>query len=535
MVNNMIVRFFNNTKRLNSTKSAPAQYTELECYLKEDTSFLMPRLKLNFPTKPEFNYFYFENRYYRVTDVISVANDLWEIVGAVDPLTTFRKHVFNTQAFVLYDSTPNTQLPDNRLGIETDCDTYTATAPMPWYYTTGTVGTYFIATVGEKDSFRLAIDNTDDLVIDGTFVEDYRNPTGVYAIPYNSLEEIGFDVDDFLQELLTINMSMARSIRDAIAQFDPSLVPPVTDYQDFIKWLIRMAKTSYNVNVELAINYPTRIALLIAQNLLGGGNALQNVKASYWLPFTIPDEALNGRIISGNRLALGTYTDIVPGLKRVSDPIIRAVDIEVSIPWHFNDWRDVSCTEIMLYIPLIGCINIPPECVKGNESLFISFALNLYSGELAVEIKCNGGQLGTYGCNCAMNILIGDSNINMGGAVNTVVAAVTKQYASAGVSAMETLAGMSTSVGAIGGGAGTALTNQIVCICRVHETSQEPSLLLPVIGTPTRQLKTLSQGLGYCQTLNAQVNCASQTGEPDPTQTEIQMINDYLNGGVYLE
>lgn len=487
---------------------------------------------------PTFNYFKFEDRYYWLTDLVSVANNLWEIHGAVDVLTTFRGHILNTSAFVLYDSTPNTQLPDNRLGIETDCDTYTSTASMPWYYTTGTQGTYFIATVGEKDSFRLAIDNTDDLVIDGTFVEDYRNPTGVYAIPYSSLEQIGFDVDDFLTELLDINVDMVQAIRNSIAALDPTQVPPIsiTDYQDFIKWLIRIAKAEYNAAAELAINYPTRMALLIAQNLLGGGNALQNIKASYWLPFTVPDEALNGRLVGDDdKLALGTYTDTVPGLKRVSDPIITSVDVEVSIPWHFHDWRDVSCTEIMLYIPLIGCINIPPECVKGNDSLFISFALNIYSGELAVEVKCNGGELGTYGCNCAMNILIGDSNVNMGGAVNTVVAAVTKQYAAAGAAAAETLAGMSTSVGGIGGGAGTGLTNQIVCICRVHETSQEPSVLLPVIGTPTRQLKTLSTGLGYCQCLGAQVSGTAVSGEPYATQTEIAQINEYLNSGVYLE
>ena len=534
----MNIYFYNITKRLNSTAAVPATpAATLDCYLKNDCSFLTPYLRVNSSTKPSYNYFKLEDRYYWVTEVTSIANELWEIRGSVDPLTTFRNHIFNTSAFVLYDSTPNTQLPDNRLGIETDCDTYTSTASMPWYYTTGTQGTYFIATVGEKDSFKLAIDNTDDLVITGSFVESYRNPTGVYAIPYSSLEEIGFDVDDFLNELLSINVDMVRAIRRSIAALDPTQVPPisVTDYQDFIKWLIRIAKDEYNAAAELAINYPTRMALLIAQNLLGGGNALQNIKASYWLPFTVPDAALSGPVIDGDRLALGTYTDTVPGLRRVSDPIITSVDVEVTIPWHFHDWRDVSCTEIMLYIPLIGCINIPPECVKGNDSLFLSFALNIYSGELAVEVKCNGGELGTYGCNCAMNILIGDSNVNMGGAVNTVVAAVTKQYAAAGAAAAETLAGMSTSVGGIGGGAGTGLTNQIVCICRVHETSQEPSVLLPVIGTPTRQLKTLSSGLGYCQTLNAQVNCAAVTGEPYPTQTEIEMINNYLNNGVYLE
>ena len=170
--------------------------------------------------------------------------------------------------------------------------------------------------------------------------------------------------------------------------------------------------------------------------------------------------------------------------------------------------------------------------VKGNNSLSLKFSLNIYSGELACEILCDGAEIATYGANSAMNILIGDSNINMGGIVNTVIAGVTKNFAGVAGGVVDTLSGMNTSVGGIGGGAGTGLTDQIVCIVRTHNTSQEPSALLATIGTPTRQLKTLS-GSGYCQCLNAQVNITS-TG-PFPNQSEIEEINNYLNTGVYLE
>ena len=528
----MNVYLYNNTKRINSTKAAPTALDTLTCTLKDNCSFINPVLRIKAATLPTFNYFQFEGRYYWLTDLVSLANQLWEIHGTIDALTTYRNHIFNTSAFVLYDSTPNTQLPDTRLGIETDCDTYTSTADMPWYYTTGTQGTYFIATTGEADVFNMDFD-FDNPLQPYTVHSDQRCGTGVYAIPYDQIRKIGFDASDFITSFVDMLTDAWTSIngmggyRDQLAALNPA------NPEEAIRDLTRIV---INASFDIYIEYPTRIALLIAQNIIGGGSALQNVKASYWLPFTVPDAALQGQLgTHPTELALGTYTDIINGLKLVSDPIITAVDIEVAIPWHFHDWRDVSCTEIMLYIPLIGCINIPPEVVKGNDSLFLRFALNLYSGQLACEVRCNGAQLGTYGTNCAMDILIGDSNINMGGAVNTVVAAVTKNYAAAGASAAETLAGMSTSVGGIGGGAGTGLTNQIVCICRCHETSQNPSALLSTIGTPTRQLKTLSTGLGYCQCLNASVNNTAVSGEPYPTQTEIEMINNYLNSGVYLE
>lgn len=523
------IYFYNINKRLNSTARPSGSGTKYECVLKDNTSVLSPVLRLRLSSKPDYNYFKMDNRYYWITDITSLANDLWQIAGQVDVLATFKGHIQATSAFVLYDSTPNTQLPDSRLAIETDCDTYTATASMPWYYTTGTSGTYMIATTGDKDTIDIDYNVTLKNKLVPTVQSASRNGTGVYAIPYSSIEEIGFDINDFITSLVYI---IANEYTD-IAQARSELANLITNPSpDILTDIVKAISTTANMITDITTEYPTRIALLIAQNLIAGGNALQNVKASYWLPFTVPGDAL---VTPGsNRLALGTYTDNVPGLQRVADPIIKAIGIDVNIPWHFNDWRDATCTEVMLYIPLIGCINIPSEVVKGNDKLTLGFALNLYSGELAVEVKCNGAQLGTYGTNCAMNILIGDSNVNMGGAVNTIVGAATHNYASVAGGITETLSGMSTSVGGIGGGAGTGLTNQIVCICRCHETSQNPSALLSTIGTPTRQLKTLS-GSGYCQTQGAQMSGAAVTGEPYPTQTEYNEVNNYLDSGVYLE
>jgi hypothetical protein len=517
------IYIFENKKRLNSTKNAPAdEYgVHYEVVLKDNCDLLAPVFRLKSETQPTGNYLKFNDRYFWITNIISLANNLYEIITHEDCLTTFKHHISSTQAFVLYDSTPNTQLPDTRLAIETDVETHTSTASMPWGYTSGTTGTYFIATTGCEDYFDIDLK---------TVTPNKRNGTGVYAIPESSIKQLGFDMRDYIIAYDRMQQQAVQDAQDALDEIALSTVGHSLDenLQHFFTGLGELL-------IDVTTTYPTRLALLIAQNILGGGTALQNVKAVYWLPFTVPDSALQGTMNSPYELALGSYTDIVLGMKRVSEPIITSVGIPVTIPWQYTDWRNVSCTEIMLYIPLIGCINIPPEVVKGNDSLDIKFALNLYSGELAVEVLCDGAEIGTYGTNSAMNILIGDSNVNMGGAVNTIVSAVTKNHAGVASGVAETLAGMSTSVGGIGGGAGTGLTNQIVCICRCHETSQNPSVLLPVIGTPTRQLKTLSTSLGYCQCMNAQVNMSAVSGEPNPTQTEIEMINNYLNSGVYLE
>lgn len=513
----MDVYLYNNTKRLNSTAAAPATYTTLNCVLKQGTSFINPVLIVNYNGVPTFNYMKFENRYYWITDIISIKNDLWEIYGRVDVLGTFKGHIQATSAFVLYDSTANTQLPDTRLAIKTDCDVYTANANMPWSFSSGD-GTYLIATTGNNDEM--------DLTTFTTKPGD-RVGTGVYTIPRGQIKNLGFDISDWVTIFQQIWIDFSNERNNINTTYFTPGSDPIVNISNFFK--------GFALTVQNGLDYVTRFFRLFASNLLGSGDALSNVKASYWLPFEIPGTALQTpNASSPTHLALGNYTDIVQGLMEVVDPVITSINVSVAIPWHYTDWRNVSCTEVMLYIPLIGCINIPSDVVKGHDSILLKLSLNIYSGALAVEVSCGGAPIGTYGSSCAMPILIGDSNIDTGSIVNTLGAAVSKNIIGAGSNAIMSFNEMVSSVGGLGGGAGVGLSNQIICICRTHDTSQEPAELIGTIGTPTHQLKTLS-GSGYCQCMNAQVNCSSVTGEPDPTQTEIEMINNYLNTGIYLE
>lgn len=513
------ITFYNITKRLKSTARPTGSGIVYSCVLKENTSILEPDLKLQLSTKPDYNYFKLDNRYYWITGIISLANNLWQISGRVDVLATFKGHINNTSAFVLYDSTPNTQLPDTRLGIETDCATYVNSVNMPWNFRSGE-GTYFIATTGDTDDFNL---NGDPNTPSTVFQNDAKLGSGVYIVDKAKIGQIGFDVEDFAMVIARAWDAYKTQVNNDIAIIENALT---ADIIQLTKEVWRAA--AYIARDSIGVFADTMKT--VVKNLMGGGSAMENIKASYWLPFEIPSTAWH----TDNRpLALGTYTDTITGLKVVDDAII-SIGLPIDIPWHFTDWRNTVCTEVFLYIPLIGCIAIPSEVVKGTTSLNVKFSLNLYSGAMAVEVSSNGGQIGTYGSNTGMPFLIGESNINLGAMFNTVVNAAAQNYAGAVMSGMGAMTGMATSVGGIGGGAGVELTNTINCICRVHNTSQEPSALLATIGTPTNQLKTLS-GTGYCQTMNAQMSGAAVTGEPDPTATELIEVNNYLDSGVYLE
>lgn len=527
----MDVYFYSNTKRLNSTASAPTYDAKLECTLKDATSFLKPKLILSVSAKPTYNYFSFDNRYYWVTDITSVKNNIWEISGEIDPLCTFRKHIQNTSAFVLYDSTANTELPDSRLGIYTTPTISTQSVAMPWDFADGD-GTYFVAIEGDGDL-------VDQGMADGA--------TGVYLTDMASIQKIGLDFD---------GSDVTDAMNTAMTQQFPANIRFNTawGYIDSSKDLFDALIDSLgNTDIPGVIGYGMMIWALspwifwsgligTVKGLFAGADALKHVKSAYWLPFKFTNIGT-----PKTKIAIGSFIDQI-GTSRLITDSIRSITVTVAIPWQYTDWRNVQNTEIQLYIPLIGTINIPASAVKGQSAITIFCGLNLFSGTFSVRLTCGGVTLGTYGANCMMPILVGDSNPDIPAITNTIVAgaslaagvatgtaALTAGAAGAFMqSGLGAIQPISTTVGGIGGGCGNSLGSGIVCATICHDTSQAPSALIGTIGTPTNQLKTLS-GSGYCQCLNAQVNCATQTGEPNPTQTEMEMINAYLNSGVYLE
>lgn len=73
--------------------------------LKDKTSILNPVIIIEKPTAPinnEYNYMYIPEfkRYYFITDIKSVRNDLWEIQGRVDVLFTYCENILNTKCII---------------------------------------------------------------------------------------------------------------------------------------------------------------------------------------------------------------------------------------------------------------------------------------------------------------------------------------------------------------------------------------------------------------------------------------------------
>lgn len=102
-------------KRINSTKQ-PVGGDEIEVQLKDNCSIESPVFLLSSGGgMPDYTYVEAFNHYYFVSDVINVNAHMCEVHCKQDVLATYKGSVGGTRAFVLYDTTPNSEIPDTRL------------------------------------------------------------------------------------------------------------------------------------------------------------------------------------------------------------------------------------------------------------------------------------------------------------------------------------------------------------------------------------------------------------------------------------
>lgn len=96
------VQFSISAKKDNSTL-VPEMRDSAECTFKNGCSMLSPTLLLNIRTDtfPDYTFFKIENRIYRITDIRSVRNDLFEIDGVVDVLATYKTEIGSSTQYVV--------------------------------------------------------------------------------------------------------------------------------------------------------------------------------------------------------------------------------------------------------------------------------------------------------------------------------------------------------------------------------------------------------------------------------------------------
>ena len=267
-------------------------------------------------------------------------------------------------------------------------------------------------------------------------------------------------------------------------------------------------------------------------------SALDAIKSCVWLPFPQSLFWGNQREIKLGKYPTGVTAKYIGG----GNQFAQLTQTTVAIPWQATDWRRNSpYTQVYLYIPFIGVVNIPASQLTGEEALTILASVSA-TGDLCVNVVQGTQVLGSYGANCGVQVPIGNSNATPKNLVNTIIGAISAGVATASlgigagaaalsgvaVAAAGNIAGVPTCVGGLGSGAAMGLSRNIICFTSFHDTSVAPASVASAIGLPAFAVKQISTLSGYVQCHEFSLNSAAESGDLDT-------VNNYMNSGVFIE
>lgn len=461
-------------KRKNSTYAPTTLHHEYEVVLKESCSDYAPVFILQNPTNRfSYNYIEWDGWYYYIDDVIREKNHMITIKCRLDPLASAREYIRNSVQFVAYDTSANTEVIDTRLSVNTSeiANVYSDTSGS--FFETGCI---LLGAVGTQNTGVFAVTFAQLKAILNSIFTNYLNNNDMLPIP-------------------TVTFTKIDDAADAIV---------------------------HNLVVGL-------------RQLIATGKAPDSIKSCIFVP--VPDTAFSG---SSAKVWLGDYdTDITA---KLLDPSARATELHtLTIPWNFTDWRkNAPYSHVYIKLPYVGVIPISTSEVINATAFNITTFVN-QNGDIShlvyAVINSHNVYIGRYGGNCASNILVGASGINplqtiLGGAA--IAGGAVTALANPLVGGSAAIAGFTSAIqpltASAGNGGGGAYTDDPIYQCSVisHNTNVEPSSVSVFMGTPTMAVKSLSGLSGYVECRNASVSAPF-------SESTLQEINNYLNGGVYLE
>lgn len=480
------VTLYQFTKRKNSTLQPPAlQGVDLNCELKQPTSYKNPVLLFHVEDGFEWNYLKWDSWYYFITDVVSVRNDIFEVHCALDVLATYKTEIGATSAFVLYDTSANTEIIDGRLSQKT---TATVQVNSDRFAYGGLTPTYCVV-LG---------------IVGGVDEDGGRGDTGMFALEPSEVPKLFDAVNSWVETDLGI-------------EEPPSGWTSITTIDQSAKYLLKGIYT-------------------IIKQFLATGKAPDCIKSAVWLPCS-PEDFFG----TWENVHLGQYNTEIQG-RYININTWNQRNVTLAIPWQANDWRrNAPYHHIYVYIEGVGLTEIPPNEIINDTSLWITAEMSP-TGAMQYEINAGGaenprvitritGQVGG-------SFMVGNSNINpvtamagsMGAVLGVAGGAVMGGAAMLGgagsiVGAMTAMQSIPHSVGSGGG----FLTNHTVSVISVfHDTNVSPDSVASRIGTPTMAVKTISSCSGFVQTREASVNAACY----DDVRRE---INALMDGGFFYE
>lgn len=479
----MLLKMFKLNKRINSTKLPTLEDLLIsgEVVLKQATSvdkpiFIMACGADDMSKARICNYVEFQGNFFWITSIVQLNNTHIEISCEVDVLATFKTEILQTKAYVLYsDSAGRTDLIDNR-NVRT----------INWKYR---------KTVREKVSMFTKGDSCYIVEVINGYPSTKLSTSTFYLMSSSQME---------------------------------ALMSSLYGSNDFFDNIVKSIQNPSNLMVK-AIWYPFGIG-------------------EFQGAFTGQEEAVK----------VGNYEAGANGYRIQNidfSSTAELIHIDLSGILQDNYAYDESNCTLKCTLPFYGMIELPVSTTlkAGTREFFIRITLDILSGTLMYEILGSAGEAGyrtkmyktSFGC----TVPLGYQSYNplqfigaVTGAIGGVAAATMAPEAVAGgmmasaagfgasnvISSVSSLQKDNGVIGTIGSRVDMGHANDITVEVLTAELSESVTAKKVVLGLPCCSTVELSTLTGYCQCSNASVSAIAM---PE----EITKINNYLNGGVYIE
>lgn len=493
------VNFSSGSKRENSTKQLSMDSSH-SCNFKNGCSMLNPTLLLELHDNqfPNYTAFKIGNRYYHVTNINSVRNNIFEVTGKVDALATYKSQILASTQYVTYSSVTGGQwLADTRIPINKNAITSKVNAVEASFLRHSLEsGHYLLSILGQK-----GID--------------------LYAVSRNTLNAMIEGIQDWRDDQIT----GLGQILDSVTSGD-------------LAEMTKAAATTSIVTGFIGNSYEV---------------AVQCIRSCHWVPFELT-------LLNSKPLYLGDYpVKDTGGNQLYGQPVgsmVTGNTQSIAIPWHYSDFRRSTCENVYLYLPFVGMVSLNVDEIINDTALTIKWSITPADGQVAYEVLASGKVIGTYGGNCKIEIPIGINQRASLGEIATTLFKGVEKTVTAGVRSATSVApsrkaegltesifsGIDTaystidtalsstpsSIGGMGGGAGYLLDRQYKCFTVAHPTAVEPVTMRQTMGVPTMKPLQLASCTGFCQCANAHVDIPGTSSERDA-------IDYYLNSGFYIE
>lgn len=424
------------------------------------------------------NYASYEGSYYWITDIVQINNTHVELQCRKDSLATYKEYIKATKAYVIYSSSAG------RTDIEDSRQNYTCSKTL----LKNSQSVVYIKGLNNEGTGTVV------LTVSG---QEITPTTGmgcgtIYLLNINQSQRLAND------------LNTADGVLDRLA----SLFGNAADGFISFHWIpvdLNYLSSVYNERFPHDLQHFTDFNIVI--------NSYYTNSTAEW------------RIIK-----LHTLTQTYP--------------IYLPEGYSITNFVDTIYNKITLYLPYYGTVDIPAEFMMNQDHLEVDVSIDVSTGDLMYVVKIQGTQIASYNTNFACQIPLGatldkslSSTVAGLGMITTggIMAASGNPYGIAPIIAGSSqiangvMTGIHTQIrGGLGGRISSdASPNIILRVDKVEPT--EPIIAKrDVIGLPlcsTVELSTLS---GYVQCSNVSVAAPAM-------ESEIREINNFLNGGVYLE